>query len=172
MLFLDGLTGKGILFVLHFTLVFLPTLRCTIFHQYIIHGEGLVVMTQNLLAFLNLQLETVCFAIKTTHFHSFGPLFYSSFQCSNIFTHTSHINISTTNFCRTRCAPAIQTEHSLTNTCPGPRHFQAHCAQELSLTTRTVANSGYCLYFPIFNFDNLPISCPSKQNICKNNLCD
>lgn len=83
-----------------------------------------------------------------------------------------YINISATNFCRTRCAPAIQTEHSLTNTCPWPQHFQTHCAQELPLTTWTMANSGYCLYFPIFNFDNLPISCPSKQNICKNNLCD
>lgn len=166
--------GKGMLFVMHFTLIFLEMLRCRIFHQHIIHVEGLVVMTQNPLAFLNFTAGNCVLSYQN---HPF-PFFWRSvllFLSAYVFSLTLHwykyTDISAKNFCRVRYAPAIQTEHSLTNTHPWPRHFQAHYAQELSLTTRTVANSGYCLYFPIFNFDNLPISCPSKQNICKNNLC-
>ena len=40
-LFLDGLTGKGMLFVMHFNLVFLPVLRGRIFYRQVIHAAVL-----------------------------------------------------------------------------------------------------------------------------------
>lgn len=54
-------------------LVFLPMVRCRIFHQHIIHGEGPVAMTQNPLAFLNFTAGNCVLCYQDHPFPFFWP---------------------------------------------------------------------------------------------------